>query len=338
MLRSWVKTLLVTAVSIAVALVVRLHLDPILQEFAPFLVFIFAVTISAWYGGFTAGIVATLACLLLGNYYFTEPIGSLRVADAAEAVQSLVFVLEGILISVLSGARLHAVRRAEARAVALRSLASQLTLSEERQRREMAQGLHDHLQQLLLATRMKVGSLRRAPAADHPLLDEVDQLLRESIDYTRTLTAELSPPVLYELGLRPALEWLAVQFRQRYQLNVMVEGDEGLEPASEDLRVLLFQATRELLFNIVKHARTDRATVTLVRQGPMLTLTIADEGAGFDAQALRRQRPASGGFGLFSIQQRLTGLGGRFECHSQPGKGTRMVMAAPAAPPPALDA
>ncbi len=220
---------------------------------------------------------------------------------------------------------------AEQRADQLRLLAGELILAEERQRRRLAKILHDHLQQLLVAARLKVGRLRRRSEGTEManVAAEVDHLLEESIRESRSLTVELSPPVLYDRGLAGGLEWLARQTEDKHDLPVEIDIAPDTEPAEESVRIFLFQAARELLLNVVKHAQADTAWVELNRVGEdRLRLAVFDTGGGFDPLRLTSQGHASG-FGLFSVRERAELFGGRFEMQSTPGEGTRVVIEVP---------
>ena len=146
------------------------------------------------------------------------------------------------------------------RAAQLQALASELTLVEQRERRRLADILHDQLQQLIYAARLNLGALqsRVRDANSQEFIRKIDDLLAESMDQSRSLTVELSPPVLYEAGLAAALEWLGRYMEQTCGLVVDVQADPEAEPDGEDLHILLFQSARELLFNVVKHGRTGR--------------------------------------------------------------------------------
>ena len=151
-------------------------------------------------------------------------------------------------------------------------------------------------------------------------------MLDESIDVSRSLTVELSPPVLYDAGLGAALEWLARRMQEKHGCAVAVHMEAGAEPATEDLRVFLFDAVRELLFNVVKHAGTLKADVRVApAPDETLRVTVEDEGVGLAHDALKRddQNP---GFGLFSIRERLELLGGRMEIDSAVDRGTRVIL------------
>lgn len=223
------------------------------------------------------------------------------------------------------------VAHAEQRAAQLRHLASQLTHAEQRERRRMAQLLHDHLQQYLVGARLKLGMARHR--VDEPeisdLLNQVDELLKTSIEASRSLSIELSPPILYEAGLAAALEWLARQCRDKHGLNVSVKADHAAQPADETMKVALFHAVRELLFNVVKHAGVNEATVRLCRlNDEKIELAVADQGSGFDL-ARPRSTGSGAGLGLFSLQERLSVLGVATRIESAPGRGTRVTLEAP---------
>ena len=171
------------------------------------------------------------------------------------------------------------------RAAQLQALAAQLTQTEHRERRRLAQILHDHLQQLLYAARLNLETLRRRDSADastQETIDRVDALLGECIAESRSLTVQLCPPVLHEAGLAAAVEWLARHMEQTCGLTVEIEVDPQAEPESEGIRILLFEAVRELLFNVVKHAETGRARVAMaVAPDDEVRMTVSDQGAGW---------------------------------------------------------
>jgi len=220
---------------------------------------------------------------------------------------------------------------AEQRASQLRALASELTQAEQRQRRRLAQMLHDQLQQLLIAAKFRVGALKSRATDEEQIktAGQIDDLLDDAIKASRVLTIELSPPILYDAGLVPALEWLARWMREKHGLTTAVDADEAAEPQSEDVRALLFEAVRELLFNVVKHANIDEATV-LIQRTPenSIEITVEDTGSGFDPHAAPKGREGAG-FGLFSIRERFSLVGGHVEVQSEPGKGTRVTLTVP---------
>jgi PAS domain S-box-containing protein len=220
---------------------------------------------------------------------------------------------------------------AERRAEQLRALATEVIRAEERERRRLAQVLHDGLQQLLVAAKMRVGLARTGAKGQEQIekaLNEVTDLLMQSIESSRSLTAELSPPALYDAGLPEALGWLARWMEEKHGLEVDVRTDGNTDTSSLESRVLLFQGARELLFNVAKHAGVERVSMALLRAGPNIRLEIVDSGQGFDP-AERRPGAYSGGFGLFSLRERLEPLGGHMFVDSTPGVGTCVALEIP---------
>lgn len=210
------------------------------------------------------------------------------------------------------------------RARQLRGMAAELTMAEERQRRELGGVLHDHVQQLLVGALMHIDAMLQQVTID-PVREtgcRIRQIISDAVAATRSLTWGLSPTVLYHLGLGAALHGLAKHSSEQYGLVVDVETDPLAEPESETVLVLLFRSVQELLLNVVKHAKVDRASVRLVRrQTDELQVEVSDQGVGFDPQ-LGMKPGAHGGCGLVSLRERLAHLGGRIEVESAPGAGT----------------
>jgi PAS domain S-box-containing protein len=216
----------------------------------------------------------------------------------------------------------------------LRALAGQLAGAEHRQSRRIAQMLHDELQQLLVTAKLRLAVLRaRAPSHLLDGLKELEDVIVQSLQSTRTLTVELSPPALRQPGFSPVLQWLARRAKEKHGLEVEVRAN-GVEPElADELKVPLFESIRELLFNVTKHAQVNKAQVALDSSKPgWLRIAVEDAGVGFSPLALTPEQ--SGGFGLFSIRERLKFLGGRLEIASQPDKGTQIALVAPIASVP----
>ncbi len=216
------------------------------------------------------------------------------------------------------------------RAEQLARLASELTLAEQRERYRLAQVLHDHLQQLLVGATFGLEVLwrRLQDETQRSSLQQIKELLTESIATSRSLTVELCPPILHQSGLGPALEWLARSMQEKHALRVELALEDEATVHRDDVKVLLFQAVRELLLNVVKHAKVNRAAVGLRLSGENhVEVQVADEGPGFDSS--RASGGTGGGFGLFSIRERLGLLGGRLEIDSAPQRGSRIRMMAP---------
>ncbi len=212
----------------------------------------------------------------------------------------------------------------------LRSLASQLSLAEERERRTLATELHDHIGQILALTQIKLGALRDKATGTNleGPVNEVRDLVEQVIKSTRSLTFEISPPILYELGLEPALEWFGEYLQEQHGILVEVQRDAEPKPIDSETRALVFKVVRELMLNSVKHGHAHHLRVIVGRKEQDLGIEVIDDGVGFTPSALGGEAK-SGGFGLFSIRERLHHLGGRLQVESAPGQGTRVSLLIP---------
>ncbi|KJS33274.1 MAG: hypothetical protein VR64_02755 [Desulfatitalea sp. BRH_c12] len=214
----------------------------------------------------------------------------------------------------------------------LRSLSSELLLTEERERRRIAVELHDRIGHALANVKMQLGGLKETLLSDDGLekADKIAELVDQSIQDTQSLTFDLSPPVLYDLGLEAAIEWLVDQMQEQYRMSITFIDQQQSDQVDESVRVLAFQATRELLFNIVKHAHAHHAWVSIKQRNDHIHIEIKDDGVGMQASMKAgSHRRKTGGFGLFSIQERLKHIGGRLAILSEPGHGTHMTLIAP---------
>ena len=188
----------------------------------------------------------------------------------------------------------------------VRRLASALTLSEQRERRRISQILHDHVQQMLHGIHMRVHLIEldaptelRTAIEDH--LQTILQLTDEALQATRTLTVELSPPVLQGRGLIAAFQWLSEQMEKVHSIEVILDIQTEDQLSNQEISVLVFQFARELLFNVVKHAGVACARLTLSEIADQLIVTIEDDGLGFDTTKIRHE--PNDGFGLYSINK-----------------------------------
>ncbi len=214
----------------------------------------------------------------------------------------------------------------------LRLLASELSLTEERQRRDIATELHDATVQSLALAKIRLGRLSgwQLSPEQFSVLGEVRGLIDRSIQELRTLIFELSPPILYELGFEAAVEWAAERIQATHGLDVTLQIDDRPKPLAEDLKVALFQAVRELLANVVKHSGADRVRLEICRVDDRIRIRVQDNGRGFTPAPEGGQVPGEGGFGLFNIRERLGLLGASIDVESE-GEGTRITINAPLA-------
>lgn len=221
----------------------------------------------------------------------------------------------------------------------LRDLSFQLSRVEDRQRQALAVALHDGLAQQLFAIRAQVTLLKRPLKLENPeaVVGHALELLDAAMAETRSLSFQLFPPALRDLGLGAALQWLGENFEQFGDLQVGVVCPDTEPVLDPDLRLLLFQCVRELLANVVKHARTNRARVVLSFADETISLSVADEGGGVVARSGNGE-PGTGtgeqeGFGLFSIRERLRAVGGTMSVQSPSGEGTTVTLTVPCAGP-----
>ncbi len=214
----------------------------------------------------------------------------------------------------------------------LAAFASELTLTEQRERRRISHILHDHVQQMLYGIQMRIhvmglDALEQKELSTH--LEEMEKLLSQATRAIRTLTVELSPPLLYNEGLGAAFQWLAKHMAETQSLQVFCQIECDYQAPSLDLGVLIFQLVRELLFNVVKHAGVSQALLQMVEKEGNLEITISDQGQGFNVAKLAKRSNSQGGFGLYSISERLALFGGRLEIESVIGQGVSSKIIVP---------
>jgi PAS domain S-box-containing protein len=208
----------------------------------------------------------------------------------------------------------------------LRQLANELNTTEERERKRFAADLHDHIGQSLVLAKFELGRLgelaNRLDENERSIIERLDDTLDQAIHETRSLTQDLSPQVLYMFGFDAALDWLAENMQERYDLLCHIDSQNMPTPLNDDCAVVAFQAVRELLINVVKHAGVKEAYLYVTRQENAVVIDVRDQGNGFVSDKLELPRSHGGGFGLFSIRERLLLWGGSLAIHSSPGKGT----------------
>ncbi|MGE5295441.1 MAG: PAS domain S-box protein [Solirubrobacterales bacterium] len=249
--------------------------------------------------------------------------------DEQGQVQSLVLNLENVT------EQQKALQEVQERARQLQQLTLELSQAEDRERKRLAEILHDDLQQMLAAAKFHLGLLGNRAKQGQDVQDmarQVKELLAQAIDKSRSLSHELSPPVLGQSNLSEAFEWLAEHVRAKHGLTVHVEICDPVEVHSEPLKAFLFKAAQEFLFNVIKHARVSEARLRLRHRRGYIFLSVADKGPGFDLGTLGRS-----GFGLLSIRERVKLLGGVMRIKSAEGKGSVFLIKVrdPAATPTA---
>ena len=214
-------------------------------------------------------------------------------------------------------------------------MASQLTIAEEGERRRIAAELHDHVSQSLAFARIQVAAARKSTSVGkrNAILDDISETLLHTIQDTKNLTFELSAPSMNEIGLGAAIsEWLEEYIGRRYGLKTefIDEIEDSLRKTLDDnVRAILFRNIRELLTNVIKHAHANQVRVSMAHADAFLKIVVQDDGIGFGYSSEFQRVKSEGGFGLFSIQERMADVGGTLEIVSKPGKGCKAILTVP---------
>jgi PAS domain S-box-containing protein len=217
----------------------------------------------------------------------------------------------------------------------LKALAYQLTLAEERERRHIASELHDHIGHSLILARMQLKKIQESKSAiqRNLLINDLSKILLKTIQDTKSLTFKLSSLMMNEVGLTVSLsEWMQEYIKNQYNLEIEFIDDSHKKPMDQDTQAILFRNVRELLINVVKHAKAKKVCVHMEDLSEMLKITVIDDGIGFDPNGERlNKRSYNKCFGLFSIRERMSDLGGSLEIISAPGKGSKVILSTPLA-------
>jgi signal transduction histidine kinase len=213
----------------------------------------------------------------------------------------------------------------------LRALTAELTMAEHRQRHRIAQILHDGLQQHLVIAKLQLSMLASGTIPEDPLktAGKVEKLIGEAISMSRSLSMEISPPVLHKKNLLAGFQWLAGWMESKHGLKVELQVED--QPRlPEDVKILVFESVRELLFNTVKHAHVSFARLFLgaTREGG-IQVRVSDKGNGFDTRELFDSKTSETGFGLFSIHERIGSIGGCLNIEASPGNGSSFTLTVP---------
>lgn len=213
----------------------------------------------------------------------------------------------------------------------LRRLSLELSLTEARERRNIAEELHDHIGQALAFVKLKVSQFRGNAVfcGFEDSIGEVITLLDQTISYTRGLTLQLCPPVLSRAGLLPAIGWLAEKIEKDHPVSVKVQLAQFDGTFDGERSLVLYRSINELLTNAVHHSGCRNISVTLLPAAADLIITIADDGHGFDVDGVLREITSMGKFGLFSVQERIRLLGGEMTLTSNASAGTRIELRIP---------
>ncbi len=214
----------------------------------------------------------------------------------------------------------------------LKSLTSELSLAEERERRRIAAGIHDDIAQRLALAKLELKSMQNSISDRDTLtlLESQCKTMDRIMEDARSLTFELSNPLLYEIGVEAAVEsWLTEEIQEKCGIKCKFTSQGPEISLDEDIRVVLYQGVRELLTNIVKHANANKVEVHVVKSYNQINVIVEDDGTGIIKPKLSSSERGREGFGLFNIRERLEYLGGNLNIKSTPKKGTRVTMSIP---------
>ncbi len=214
----------------------------------------------------------------------------------------------------------------EEQAAKMKQLTMELTQAEQNERKKLAEILHDHLQQLLVAAKMRLTSLTHQQPGKE--INEAHTFIDQAFEASRSLTAQLSPPALYEEGLVQALKLLAEKIEHQYKVKVNLNISNIAEPQEDSLKIIIYQCVQELLFNVIKYARVSSCSLTMkTSYNGNIEVIVKDQGVGFNTKDMEKK--TSGGYGLFSIRERIKSLGGEFRIASALGEGTESEIIIP---------
>lgn len=243
---------------------------------------------------------------------------------------------QGIVQSyILSGIDITDLKRAQEKLIDYqnqqRLLTAELSIVEERERKRIAEDLHDRIVQTLAVAKIKLGELYKK-YFENDISNTICSLqnqIQSAIDDTRNLIVDLSPPILHQLGFEAAVEALIDDFRKEHHFEIDFINDNQSVSLSEELSIFLYKAIRELLFNIVKHSQASTVTIELEREDQFFTIRVKDNGVGFDMNKNGSFNWKSGGFGLFNLKERLIQQHGMIDIKSNPGDGTQVIIKTP---------
>ncbi len=212
----------------------------------------------------------------------------------------------------------------------IQQLVQQVITAQEEERRRVARELHDEAGQALIGIKLNLQVLaRKIPPELSELRAEADRLrqqVNDAAERLHALSGGLRPPTLDELGLEPALRRLASDFEQNTSLLVHLEAAELIARLPQPVEIVCYRIAQEALTNVARHADANQAWIALIQQESQLSLSIKDDGRGFDPASLHTRRD---GLGLLGMRERAAMLGGQLEIVSAPGQGTRLTITVP---------
>lgn len=215
----------------------------------------------------------------------------------------------------------------------LKSLSIQLSKTQENERRMLASRLHDSVSQELFAAQLQLNALENKIGAgeQRQRIKEIKEQIQKVIRETKSLTFDLSPPVLYDFGLQEALTSLVASVETKYGIRVKTWFSGNLDKIDEEIKTILYRILNELIRNTIKHARAGEIRISVNNSGHLISMDVEDDGIGFDAENLHKDALTYGGFGIFDIREKVEHLGGKFAIDTKRGNGTAIMIEVPGA-------
>lgn len=210
----------------------------------------------------------------------------------------------------------------------LKSLNNELIIKEEEIKHNIAISLHDTLGQSLALSTLKLGELKKqtSDVEHNKLLDEITSIVESAIEESKDITYGLSPPVLHEMGLVPAIAWRLEEIEKNNKIKtILLDQSYSLE-LEKTIELVLYRNINELLQNVLKHSKADQINVLFRNLNDKITITVSDNGIGFDLKVTQNRALQEKKFGLFSIKERISYLGGSFNIETAPKKGTKATI------------
>lgn len=215
----------------------------------------------------------------------------------------------------------------------LQKLTKEISLIEEKQKKEIAANIHDHLSQSLVISKMRVADLQKNTSLNNfqKDLEFINSHISEALENSRKITYELSPPILYQLGLIDAIDWFLDETKEKYGINCLFNSNVDSIDLSEFKSILLFRCIQEAVTNTIKYAEASLITLNLKKDEETVTIVIVDDGKGFDTSKLNNSVNSGSGFGLFAVKERVRNMNGELHIDSEINIGTKIKIYVPLA-------
>lgn len=215
----------------------------------------------------------------------------------------------------------------------LQKLTTEITVIEEKQKKKIASNIHDHLSQSLVISKMRINELKKKPQLK--IIDDdlkfIELHISEALENSRKITYELSPPVLYQLGIIDALNWLFEDVEDTHKIKCRLNSNVTNIKLSDVKSILLYRSIQEVITNAIKYANASLITLDLTRNTLGVDIIVTDNGIGFDTSVLNSHHHSGSGFGLFTVRERIRNIRGTYTIVSEINTGTTVKFFIPLA-------